>query len=517
MEHLNNTDRSSEAQEFSNKNMQSTSNSLATAQKEQNIAEKTPEPVEKKKRRRRRGKRGKGKSQKSSDQVNDQIEDIQQISEQETLVPAEQGTAGTQGETSEAELIEQIITTFSQRKSSTDVPYTLIEILAWTQQWERVEEVIGSIKSSGKMYQARCIYVYELLYFMHNEQAMSIINNIKSSLSKKRFLITLSYLVQAKKWETRAKHFEDIKNAPSQDELLRLCKEQSLQKEHIDKARKQAIYTLLGNPEDHGFCFLAKALLRAKRLEQARYIIQAIPDQQQKSSMYLLLEEAFEQSAEATFQRIRHILEQRVESSEGISRDQQIEQALHVAKEISNMLQRSEALLFLGKVLIKERQWEQAQLVIEDIPLLGKRDQALLLLKQALSQVQEWTRAITAVYHIKDSYLRDRSLRILSARLVWAQQWDLAEQVVHAIQDSRQRTIAAIRLGEGLEMSHEYQRLLHLIQQAWCRAETREEAIELLRLAQGLLLQQPDIGFEFGQTFKLVDDFLLGKSNDAQE
>src|SRR5581483_3684656 len=210
----------------------------------------------------------------SSTQVNDQIEGIQQTSEQEMLVPAEQITTGTQGETSETELIEQVITTLFQRKSSTDVPYTLIEILAWTQQWERVEEVICSIKSSGKMEQARYIYVYESLYFMRNEQAMSIINNIKKSPRKKRFLVKLSFLMQAKKWETRARLLDGIKNATSQEALLHLCKEQSLQKEHIDKARKQAIFTLLEKPEDHGFCFLAQTLLRAKRLEQARYIIQ---------------------------------------------------------------------------------------------------------------------------------------------------------------------------------------------------------------------------------------------------
>lgn len=137
-----------------------------------------------------------------------------------------------------------------------------------------------------------------------------------------------------------------------------------------------------------------------------------------------------------------------------------------------------------------------------------KRDQALLLLKQALSEAQEWEKALAAIQHIKDSALRDRSLRILSTRLVWAQQWDLAEQAVNSIRDNRQHSSAAIHLGEGLEKVGEYQRLLHLVQQVWCRAETREEAIQLLRLAQGLLSQQPDLGHELVQAFKKVDDFL---------
>ncbi|HEY7416624.1 MAG TPA: hypothetical protein VH593_15655 [Ktedonobacteraceae bacterium] len=211
---------------------------------------------------------------------------------------------------------------------------------------------------------------------------------------------------------------------------------------------------------------------------------------------------------EANVQNIRRALEDRIEASKKPVSAEHIEQTLQSVEGMPEALQRAEVLFLLAKLLIKQYQWEEALRVIQNISLPTKRDQALLLLKQALSEAQEWEKAMATVQYIKDSALRNRSLRILSTRLVWAQQWNLAEQAVNSIRDSRQHSSAAIRLGEGLAKAGEHQRLLQLVQQAWCRAETREEAIQLLRLAQGLLSQQPDLGRELVQTFNKVDDFL---------
>ncbi len=52
--------------------------------------------------------------------------------------------------------------------------------------------------------------------------------------------------------------------------------------------------------------------------------------------------------------------------------------------------------------------------------------------------------------------------------------------------------------------------LLHLTQQSWREATTRDSLLQLLLMASGLIKLNPDIGVAFAASFAWVDDFLKG-------
>jgi hypothetical protein len=55
---------------------------------------------------------------------------------------------------------------------------------------------------------------------------------------------------------------------------------------------------------------------------------------------------------------------------------------------------------------------------------------------------------------------------------------------------------------------HEYERLLHIVQNIWLRADTRKHVALYFPLAHEIILLKPDLGVSFYQSLIKVDAFL---------
>jgi thioredoxin-like negative regulator of GroEL len=180
-----------------------------------------------------------------------------------------------------------------------------------------------------------------------------------------------------------------------------------------------------------------------------------------------------------------------------------IDIAVHLAKQTGRQMESMQ--LFV--------QANEVTKTIEDPYIRGR---ALSGLGQALAQAQQWERAEavwhdaeTAIAQIKDTNLRERALSGLGEALAQAQQWKRAEAVIAQIKNAKTRGRALFRLIEVLqEMKHE--RGLVVVQHAWLRAITRDEALSLLQIATPFIVFKPELGVAFFEAFAWVDTFLKG-------
>jgi tetratricopeptide (TPR) repeat protein len=185
---------------------------------------------------------------------------------------------------------------------------------------------------------------------------------------------------------------------------------------------------------------------------------------------------------------------------------------------ISDDWRRALALTWLAGALAQAQCWQEAERVIGFIS--GKRQRALALtwLAGALAQAQCWQEAERMIGSISNEGWRAEPLAELAGVLAQAGRWQEAgrvwqeaERVIGSISRERgQRGEALRNLADALAKHNEQERLLSLIHRWWLQADTRDEAIDLLPLAFGLIPLHPNIGMAFYNAFAWVDNFLHG-------
>lgn len=88
--------------------------------------------------------------------------------------------------------------------------------------------------------------------------------------------------------------------------------------------------------------------------------------------------------------------------------------------------------------------------------------------------------------------------------------WAEAERVIASIDNGYHRASVLSGLGAGLMNANKHLQFLRLVQYSWQQADTRDFAVALLSLANGLLSLKPEIGIDLFESFSWVDDFLKG-------
>ena len=96
----------------------------------------------------------------------------------------------------------------------------------------------------------------------------------------------------------------------------------------------------------------------------------------------------------------------------------------------------------------------------------------------------------------------------LGAALAQAQEWAEAERVIATIEKRDSLAWALRALGAALIYSNKHLQLLQLVQRSWQQADTRDYALALLALANGLIPLKHKIGIELFESFSWIDDFL---------
>ncbi len=134
--------------------------------------------------------------------------------------------------------------------------------------------------------------------------------------------------------------------------------------------------------------------------------------------------------------------------------------------------------------------------------------EALATLATALAQVQQWEQAREVASSIERSDYKAVALRELATALAQAQQREQAREVATSIEESYQKAGALRELVTALVTVNENELVLHIVQQAWLQAETRDSALKLFPLACGLISLDPEVGRGLYEAFRWVDSFL---------
>jgi hypothetical protein len=220
-----------------------------------------------------------------------------------------------------------------------------------------------------------------------------------------------------------------------------------------------------------------------------------------------------------------------------LAQAQQLEQASQAWAEAERLIYsiedrsaQAEALSALGIALAQAQQWTEAERVIRAIKGRSAQAEALSALGTALAQAQQleqasqaWTEAERLIRAIGDSFWEQMSqaeaLSALGTALIQAQQWTEAERVIRAIKVSSaqaemyrdQAKMMELRdLAKMMAQTDKLEQLLHLIQQAWQQAKTREEALALFSIANTVISHKPYYGIAFFNAFTWVDTFFGG-------
>ena len=173
----------------------------------------------------------------------------------------------------------------------------------------------------------------------------------------------------------------------------------------------------------------------------------------------------------------------------------------------------------LSKALAQAQQWDKTRGTIATIPDSYWQAQALRELGIALAQTQQlteasqsWKQAERVIATIQSEFQREEALCDFGKALAQAQQWDQAERVIATIPDSYWQAQALPALSTALGSAGEIASLLRVIQRAWRRVETREEALTLFSIASSIISRNPEVGIPLFDAFTSVDTFLGGSA-----
>ncbi len=131
-------------------------------------------------------------------------------------------------------------------------------------------------------------------------------------------------------------------------------------------------------------------------------------------------------------------------------------------------------------------QWEQAQTMFEQ----AREVASSLPGNNAWSNQKAW------------------ALQALATALAQAHQWQQAREVVSSLEESEEKARALQELITSLVTVNENELALHIVQQAWLQAETRDSALKIFPLACGLISLNPEVGRGLYEAFRWVDSFL---------
>jgi len=401
-------------------------------------------------------------------------------------------------------------------KALQELAGTLIQ----AQKWNEAEHIVYSIKDEKEQANLLQKLAIKLANVGKLQQARTVIFNIKVNHEQNKALIALGeafaqsgYLEDARRvWQKVQNTIPAIETSDSgkRTEILWELAKVLVKTKQWQQAEKVINSIQQGHEKASALCELGQGLAQAQQKEQALRVWQ---------------------QAEKVISSLKQWSEERDralrELGQALIHAQEWQQAEKVISSIQQGHEKASALCELGQGLAQAQQkeqalrvWQQAEKVISS---LGKSEQARALceLGQTLAQAQLseqalriWQQAEKVISSIQwsewDEELaenRKRKQNLIQA-LVLAQKWQHAEAVIGSIKSISVRSEALHKLGEALKNIKDDELLLRLVQRWWLQASTRDEALSLLSLANGLVHLQPEISIRFYEAFAWVDTFL---------
>jgi tetratricopeptide (TPR) repeat protein len=184
------------------------------------------------------------------------------------------------------------------------------------------------------------------------------------------------------------------------------------------------------------------------------------------------------------------------------------------AKTISEGDERREALCNVAMAYANSQMWDKADEIVAMINDRERQDEAWAVLAIELARAGQWERAITT-FDIID---KNSGRRMVNQRMFVLQAWgdflaqpgsrEQREKTVHALTESKEKACLLLSVVDKLAQPDQYTEQLHVIQQAWLQARTKDDCLSLFAIVRRLILRAPEMGAAFYNVFTWVNTFL---------
>jgi hypothetical protein len=172
--------------------------------------------------------------------------------------------------------------------------------------------------------------------------------------------------------------------------------------------------------------------------------------------------------------------------------------------------EREEALCNVAIAYARENSWDEAERIANEINDEQKRDEAWGTIAIEHAKAGQWTPALTAFDQIQKSKHRIFVLQEWGTLLAQPAGQQTREQIVQHLSESKEKSSLLVSAAETLAQTGLYLEQIHLTQQAWLQASTKDDCQYLFAMVQRLLPRNSELCTDFYESFGWVD-MLLNK------
>jgi tetratricopeptide (TPR) repeat protein len=186
-----------------------------------------------------------------------------------------------------------------------------------------------------------------------------------------------------------------------------------------------------------------------------------------------------------------------------------VDLARSTAEAIAEGDERREALRNVAMAYASAQLWDKASEIVIMINAREPQDEARAVLAIELARAGQWERAVSTFDGIHKN--SDRRMVVLQAWgdfLAQPGSREQREKIVHALTESKEKACLLLRVVDKLAQAGQYTEQLHVIQQTWLQARTKDDCLYLFTIVQGLILRAPEMGAAFYNAFAWVNTFL---------
>ncbi len=179
-----------------------------------------------------------------------------------------------------------------------------------------------------------------------------------------------------------------------------------------------------------------------------------------------------------------------------------------IARAIDKSDEREAALCNVAIAYARENSWDEAKNVAEAISNEQKRDEAWASIAEERAEAGQWIQAITALDKIQSTKQRLAVLQAWGTPIVQLANKEVREQIEQHLRDSEEKASLLVSIADALAQADRYLEQIHLTQQAWLQANTKDDCQYLFAMVRNLLLRNAELCNEFYDSFRWVDTFI---------
>jgi len=175
-----------------------------------------------------------------------------------------------------------------------------------------------------------------------------------------------------------------------------------------------------------------------------------------------------------------------------------------IARAIDRSGERDEALCNVALAYANERAWEAAENIAGEIDDGQKRDEVWCAIAREYARAELWTAAITTLDKIKNEKQRVKVLQSYGELFLASANQEIIREIVCHLNNSKERASLLVSIADALAQAGRYLEQIHLTQQAWLQASSKDDCQYLFAMIRGLLLHNAEMCIDFDESFAWV-------------